>query len=90
MRLLTCFILYAVVSVINTSHSGQPYAAVWKPDLRQCSHCPAKSCPSAKKIAAKKTCDQHLILTGGRVPKPIIQNDYEMFLWNNKVRMLLN
>ena len=90
MRLLTCFILYAVVSVINTFQSGQPYAAVWKPGMKQCSQCPAKNCPSAKMIAAKKSCDKHLILSSGSVAKPVIQNDYEMFPWNSKVRMLLN
>ncbi|HEX5154584.1 MAG TPA: hypothetical protein VFW07_24225 [Parafilimonas sp.] len=90
MRLITCFIVYAIFSTVTSFHSGQPYAAVWKPDMKQCSHCPAKSCPFAKKLQAEKPGDEHMVLSNALAPKSIVQTDYALFPWNNKVRMLLN
>ena len=90
MRLVTCFLVYAIVFTVTSFHSGQPYAAVCKPDMKRCSHCPAKNCPAAQKTKAKESRDQHLVLSDMHASKPTVQTDYVLFPWNNKIRMLLN
>ena len=90
MRLVTCLIVYAIVSTLASFHSGQPYAAVWKPDMKRCFHCPAKNCPLVKKTQPKESCDQHQFLADEHTPKPLVQTDFASFPWNNKIRMLLN
>jgi len=90
MRVVTWLIVYALVSAVTSFHSGQPYAAVWKPDMKRCSYCPLQNCLAAKKVNAKKSCDHHLIPSDEPTSKPIAQTDYALFPWNNKIRMLLN